>query len=94
MQVKDLKPKEAVDTITLTITEKSPPREFQKFGKPGRVCSATGTDESGAVTVSLWNDEIEAVNVGDKIKITEGFCTEWQGKKQVTAGRKGKLEKV
>ena len=94
MHVKDLRPKSPVDTITLEITDKSPVREFQKFGKPGRVCSATGKDETGSVTISLWNEEIEQVNVGDKIKITDGFCTEWQGNKQVTAGRKGKLEKA
>ena len=76
------------------IIDKEEPREFNKFGKAGRVCNATLKDSSGKIKLTLWNDEIDKVNVGDKVKITNGYCNEFQGEKQLTAGRFGKLEVI
>ncbi len=94
MAAKDLQPRQGKVDITLDVVEKGEIRSFNKFGKEGRVCNATGRDETGTVKVSLWNDEIEKVNVGDKIKITNGYVNEWQGELQLSAGKFGKLEVV
>ena len=94
MAVKDLQPRQGKVNITLDVVEKADIRSFNKFGKEGRVCNATCRDETGTVKVSLWNDEIEKVNVGDKIQITNGYVNEWQGELQLSAGKFGKLEIV
>lgn len=94
MAVKDLQPRQGKVDITLDVVEKGEIRSFNKFGKEGRVCNATGRDESGTIKVSLWNDEIEKINVGDKIQITNGYVNEWQGEMQLSAGKFGKLEIV
>lgn len=94
MPVKDLQPRQGKVDITLDVVEKGEIRSFNKFGKEGRVCNATGRDDTGTIKVSLWNDEIEKVNVGDKIKITNGYVNEWQGELQLSAGKFGKLEIV
>lgn len=80
--------------LTVTIKDIEEPRTFNKFGKEGRVANATIFDDSGEIKLTLWNDDIDKVKVGSKIKITNGFVNEWQGEMQLTAGRMGKLEVV
>ncbi|MBI1972902.1 DNA-binding protein [Candidatus Woesearchaeota archaeon] len=92
MQISDLKARQGKVDVEAEITEKGEVRTFNKFGKDGRVCNATIKDASGEIKLTLWNDEIDQVNVGDKVKITNGYVNEFQGEKQLTAGRFGKLE--
>jgi replication factor A1 len=94
MAIKDLKAREGKVEITVIVTEKSDVKEFSKFGKAGRVCNAKVSDDSGEMTLTLWNEDIDKVNVGDKIKISNGYVSEWQGELQLSTGRFGKLEVV
>lgn len=95
MMAKDLKDKSKVDELTVTVVEKGEPREFTSkwSGSGGRVCDAVGEDESGdKVSITLWNDDIEKVQVDSKIKITNGWASSFKNKLQVSAGKYGKLE--
>lgn len=94
MKVKELKPRQGNVNITLQVVEVGETREFNKFGNIGRVANATTKDASGTIKVSLWNDDVEKVKAGDIIKITNGWVSEFQGEKQLSAGRLGKLEVV
>ena len=44
--------------------------------------------------LKFMNEQIEQVNVGDTIKITNGYVSEFQGEMQLTTGKIGKLEIV
>ncbi|MBI4415855.1 MAG: hypothetical protein HY557_02595 [Euryarchaeota archaeon] len=93
MKVKDLKADAKVDVLELTITEKGEVRNVNTFRGASRVCDAKGVDDDGdSVAISLWNDEIEQVNVNDRLRITNGWVRQWRGTMQVSAGRFGKLE--
>ena len=94
MAIKDLKIRDGNVDIVLDIFEKGDVREFQKFGKNGRVCNAKARDESGEITITLWNDDIDKVKVGDKIHIKNGYVSEWQGEPQLGTGRFGEIEVV
>ena len=94
MQVKDLKPKQGNVDIVIDVVDVESPREFQKFGKPGKVANAIAKDETGDIKLTLWNDDIEKVKAGDKVHLTNGYVNEWQGEMQLTTGRMGKLEVV
>lgn len=94
MTIKDLKIREGKVDLVAEVVDKSEPREFQKFGKAGRVCNAQIKDESGTVTLTLWNDEIDKVKVGDKIHIKNGYVGEWQGEPQLSAGKFGEIEVI
>ncbi|MFH2028947.1 MAG: hypothetical protein ABIJ08_07430 [Nanoarchaeota archaeon] len=94
MQVKDLQPRQGNVEITIEVSEKGDIREFDKFGKKGRVCSAKAKDDTGEVILSLWNEQIDQVNTGDKVKITNGYVSEFQGEKQLTTGKFGKMEVI
>lgn len=69
-------------------------RVFNKFGRELKVANAVLQDDSGNIKISLWNDEIMKVGEGKKIKITNGYCSEFQGEKQLSAGKFGKIELV
>ena len=94
MQVKDLKPKQGNVDIVVDVVDVGEAREFQKFGKPGRVANAIAKDETGDIKLTLWNEDIEKVSAGDKVHLTNGYVNEWQGEMQLTTGRLGKLEIV
>ena len=94
MQIKDLKPKQGNVDIVVDVVDIGVPREFEKFGKPGKVATAIAKDETGDVKLTLWNEDIEKVNAGDKVHLTNGYVNEWQGEMQLTTGRLGKLEIV
>jgi len=94
MKAKDVRANAKVDSLEITISEKGETRNVNtKFGGTSRVCDAKGKDsEGGVVALSLWNDEIDRVSVGDKVKITDGWAREFRGEVQVSAGRQGKIE--
>jgi len=92
MAISEIKPRQGNIDIELEIVSVEEPRTFEKFGKIGRVTNAIAKDKSGEIKLTLWNDDIDHIKEGSKIKITNGYCNEWQGEKQLTAGRFGKLE--
>ncbi len=94
MEIKDLKAKTGNVDVVVEVAEKAEAREFEKFGKSGKVCNATVKDATGTVTLTLWNDDVDKVNVGDKIHIENGWVGEWQGELQLSTGKFGKLEVV
>jgi replication factor A1 len=94
MAIKDLEIRQGKVDIVVEIVEKGEIREFQKFGRTGRVCNAKVKDETGEISLTLWNEQIDQVNPGDKVHITNGYVSEFQGEKQLTTGKFGKLEVV
>jgi replication factor A1 len=94
MAIKDLQARQGNVDIVVEVVDISPPREFQKFGRAGRVASATVKDETGSMTLSLWNEEVDKVKAGMKVHIKNGYVNEYQGERQLTAGRFGTLEVV
>ena len=94
MAIKDLEPRQGKVDIVVEVVEKGDVREFEKFGRTGRVCNAKVKDETGEISLTLWNEQVDQVNVGDKVHITNGYVGEFQGEKQLTTGKFGKLEVV
>lgn len=92
INIKDLVANQGNVSLEAEVISKEEARTFAKFGKEGRVCNATIGDSTGEVTLTLWNDEGDKVKVGDAIKLENGWCSEFKGKKQVSCGKYGKLE--
>lgn len=94
MKISELTIRQGSVEVEGTIKEVEEPRTFDKFGKELRVSNAVLEDDSGTIKLTLWNDEIDKFKAGDKVKITNGYVNEFQGEKQLTAGKFGKIEKV
>jgi replication factor A1 len=91
--IKDLKPRAPFDEMVVEVVTKGEPRAFATANGQGTVCNAAVKDETGEeVSLTLWNDDYKKINDGDKVKITNGWVTEYKGKIQISAGRQGKIE--
>ncbi|MBS3116013.1 hypothetical protein J4421_00275 [Candidatus Woesearchaeota archaeon] len=94
MEVKDVQANKGNVDVVLEIVSKDTPRSFSKFGKEGKVCTVRGKDETGEITITLWNEDIEKVDIGDKVHLSNGWCSEYKGEKQLSAGKFGKIEVI
>ena len=94
MKISELKTGQGKVDIDVQVVSVEPPREFNKFGRSGKVANAIVTDGSGEIKFSLWNDDCDKVKQGMKLKITNGYVSEFKGEKQLSAGKFGKFEIV
>jgi len=94
MELKDIKPNSGKIDVVVHVVTKESPRTFDKFGKKGKVCNALVQDETAKVTLTLWNEDVDKVEVGDKVHLQNGWCSEYKGEKQLSAGKFGKIEVV
>jgi replication factor A1 len=88
--------KRGISNISLQakIIDISESREVNtKYGKKN-VADALLEDETGQIGVSLWEDQISSVAVGDTIVINGGYVTEFREKLQLNVPRSGKLEVI
>lgn len=93
-KISELTPRQGNVNVEGVISEVGEARTFNKFGKPLVVSNAILKDDSGSVKLTLWNDDASRYKVGDKIKIANGYVGEFQGEKQLTSGKFGKIEKI
>jgi replication factor A1 len=80
-------------SIEAKVTEKSDPREVASRFKNEtyQVSTAIVADETGTIKMTLWNEQIEQVNVGDVVKVDNGYVTSFRGEIQLNIGKYGKL---
>ena len=81
-----------VNLENVKVIEVGAVREFEKFGKKGRVATAKIEDESGQIELTLWNEQIDLIKAGSIISLIDGYASEFKGKVQVTPGRTGRIE--
>jgi len=92
MKISDLKIGQGNVDVEAEVKSMGEPRVFNKFGRELKVCNAVIFDDSGEIKLTLWNEDIDKVKAGDKIRIKDGYVNEFQGEKQLTTGKFGKLE--
>lgn len=91
--IKDLNDGMKRVSVEAKVVEKGDPREVKSKYKDEtyRIVDAVVADESGSIKLTLWNEQIEQVNVGDNIKIENGYVTSFKGEVQLNVGKFGKL---
>ncbi|MCP8318379.1 MAG: OB-fold nucleic acid binding domain-containing protein [Candidatus Methylarchaceae archaeon HK01B] len=62
-----------------------------RTGQQARVADCILQDASGTITLSLWNDDIDKVEVGSKVKIENGYTNSFRGEVRLNVGRYGHL---
>ena len=80
-------------SIQATVAEKSDPREVKSRFKDEtyKVATAIIADETGTIKLTLWNEQIDQVNVNNVVKIQNGYVTSFKGEIQLNAGKYGTL---
>ena len=92
--VVDLVPGRPVQRLELVILRKYPRRLVNSKNYTGALAAACGRDETGLVGLVLWNGDVGKVQVGDIIRIQNGWCRRRDGEIVVSTGRSGTLEVI
>lgn len=79
--------------VVAKVDEKAETREVTSKFKDQtlKVATALISDETGTIKLTLWNEQIDQVNVNDKVKIQNGYITSFRGEIQLNIGRYGTL---
>jgi replication factor A1 len=93
VDIKDLNDGMKRVSVEGKVVEKGDTREVKSKYKDEtyRIADAVIADESGSIKLTLWNEQIEQVNVGDNIKIENGYVTSFKGETQLNVGKFGKM---
>jgi len=95
LQIKDIDARVRRVNLKAKVVGKSIPRYvFSRFGDALTLSTATISDGTGSIRMSLWNAEIDRVSVGDTVQIENGRVRTFRGELQVSLGRKGRLQVV
>lgn len=89
MKISELKPNISVDTI-FKVLEKGEPR-VTRTGK--KVAEALVGDESGVVLMTLWEENIDKLEIGETYVLKDGYTNLFQDTLRLTVGRTGSIEK-
>ena len=91
--IKDLQDGMKRVSVEAKVVDKGDPREVKSRFKDEtyRIVDAVVADESGSVKLTLWNEQIDLINVGDNIKIENGYVTSFKSEIQLNVGKFGKL---
>jgi replication factor A1 len=93
VKISDIKEGDSEIDVEGEVIEKSYAHEVRsKYGfRPLMVADATLKDETGKITLTLWNEQISHVKVGDKVKIEKGYAKSFRNVLQLSTGRYGKI---
>jgi replication factor A1 len=80
-------------TVEGKVMEKSDAREVLSRFKDEtyKVASAMIGDETGTIKMTLWNEQIDKVNVDNIVKVENGYVSSFRGEIQLNVGKFGKL---
>ena len=65
-----------------------------RFGTSAFVSNVTIADDTGSIRLSLWNEQINTVHVGDEVELKHCYIFRYRGEPQLRLGRKGILSVV
>src|SRR4030042_3185203 len=91
--IKDLNDGMKRVSVEAKVVEKGDAREVKSKFKDEtyRIVDAVIADETGRIKFTLWNEQADQVNVGDNIKIENGYVTSFKGEIQLNVGKFGKM---
>jgi len=81
-------------TVEGEILEKAHARQVRnrrRYGETLSVADSGFGDETGRLVLTLWNNQIKSIQVGDKIRVENGYVGSYRGIKQLSVGKAGRL---
>ena len=94
MKIADLKGEQSKVDVEGEVVEKGETRTVNlRAGGQSDVADCTIKDDSGTIKLTLWGEQINSVDVGDKVKVENGYTKSFRGELQLNIGRYGKLVK-
>ncbi len=94
MTVEELNPEADDVEITGTITDLPRPRAVSTRYGQKKITTCVFEDDTGSIDLTLWEEEIEAVEEGAEVHITGAYVREWGDDIQLNISREGNIEMV
>ncbi|MFX1295480.1 MAG: hypothetical protein ACFFD2_11610 [Promethearchaeota archaeon] len=96
MKIKELSPGLRKIEVIVKVVKKNLPRSVfvKRDGKKHEVADLIVGDETGTVTMSLWDEMIDQIQESDVIQISNGYVGEFGGKIQLNIGKFGKWARL
>jgi replication factor A1 len=94
VKIGDLNPSSRGVNLIAKVVSKTEPRVVgsQYDSAEHKLSTALIADESGAISLVLWDDDVERVREGETIRITNAYVKVFKGRMQLNLGRYGKVE--
>ena len=94
VKVDSLNPQSRQLNLTVKVVSKGEARETvsRSDGSSHKVVDALVGDETGAIYMTLWDDNIEKVKDGDIIDVKNGYVSLFKGSMRLNIGRFGSFE--
>lgn len=65
-----------------------------KNGSQAQVVNAILADGTGKITLVLWDAQIKMVKPGSRIRVENGYITQFRGQSSLNVGKYGKLSVI
>jgi replication factor A1 len=93
-KIKDLTPQSKRVDVLAKCLEVSEAKDIPgKFGNSRKVAEATVADETGAIILSLWDNQIGSIIKDDVLAIKNGYVSLVRGHMRLNVGKYGQLSK-
>ena len=92
MKIQEIKRGMSMVSTEGTIRAKSEPRRVQTRYGTRSVADVELEDDTGTIQLSLWEQQIDLVAVGDLVSINGAYVTEFRNQLQLSIPRTGVLD--
>jgi len=87
----DLRANAPVHRVELVVLRVYPIRRVASTRFTGPVAAACGRDESGIIGLVLWGEQTKRVQVGDILRISNGWCRKRNEELVISTGLDGSM---
>ena len=94
MKINEVKQGMSNVTVEGKVIDISESRQVNTRYGPKRVADAVIEDDSGQIKLSLWEDQISSIAIGDMVAVSGAYITVFRDQVQLNIPRSGKLEVV
>ena len=95
MDIRDLKPGMDHINIKVKVSNISEPKQITTgAGVEHKIVELEVQDETGSMTLVLWDDKIIPIKVEDTLEIKNGFVTSFKGDWRTNVGKYGDVVKI
>lgn len=94
VKIKDLTPQSKRVDVLAKVLDVSEAKEIPgKFGNSRKVAEASIADETAAIILSLWDNQIGSIGKDDVVEIKNGYVSLVRGHMRINVGKYGQLNK-
>jgi len=95
LDIRDLKPGMGNVDANVKVSDISELKQITTgAGVEHKIIELKVQDETGSITLVLWNDKIIPIKVGDMLEIKNSFVTSFKGDWRINVGKYGNVMKI